>query len=148
MRDYHHGGCEWGPSTACGSRRRSPSGALPSLGAAGVTCDVCHNEAGPDLNRSFQMDGFANMSLLLNPSELKVGPFPFPVAVKDNFHVASNDSNKIAFLRAGAFCNTCHDVRVPNRELYGRRAQYEPRRAERELLPAGKFEHGVADWSL
>ncbi len=24
---------------------------------------------------------------------------------------------KIAFLRAGAFCNTCHDVRVPNRNL-------------------------------
>ncbi len=92
-------------------------GALPSLGAAGITCDFCHDENGPDLNRSFQMDGFGNTSLLLNPSELKVGPFPFPVAVKDNFHVASNDPNKIAFLRAGAFCNTCHDVRVPNRNL-------------------------------
>lgn len=92
-------------------------GALPSLGAAGITCDFCHDENGPDLNRSFQMDGFGNTSLLLNQTELKVGPFPFPVAVKNNFHVASNDANKIAFLRAGAFCNTCHDVRVPNQNF-------------------------------
>jgi peptidoglycan hydrolase-like protein with peptidoglycan-binding domain len=63
------------------------------------------------------MDGFGNTSLLLNQTDLKVGPFPMPVAVKNNFHVASNDSNKIAFLRAGAFCNACHDVRVPNRNL-------------------------------
>jgi hypothetical protein len=93
------------------------SGAMPSLGAAGITCDFCHDENGPDLNRSFQMDGFGNTSLLLNQTNLKVGPFPFPVAVKNNFHVASNDANKIAFLRAGAFCNACHDVRVPNRNL-------------------------------
>ena len=116
-RDYHlvdANGVQLLPSVPGGD---PPQGALPSLGAAGITCDVCHNEAGPDLNRSFQMDGFANASLLLNQSELKVGPFPFPVAVKGNFHVASNDSNKIAFLRAGAFCNACHDVRVPNRNL-------------------------------
>jgi len=94
-----------------------PSGAMPSLGAAGITCDFCHDENGPDLNRSFQMDGFGNTSLLLNQTDLKVGPFAFPVAVKNDFHVASNDPDKIAFLRAGAFCNTCHDVRVPNRNL-------------------------------
>jgi hypothetical protein len=94
-----------------------PSGAMPSLAAAGITCDFCHDENGPDLNRSFQMDGFGNTSLLLNQTDLKVGPFLHPVAVKNNFHVASNDPNKIAFLRAGAFCNTCHDVRVPNRNL-------------------------------
>ena len=94
-----------------------PTGAQPSLGAAGITCDFCHDENGPDLNRSFQMDGFGNTSLLLNQSALKVGPFLNPVAVKNNFHVASNDPDKIAFLRAGAFCNTCHDVRVPNRNL-------------------------------
>jgi hypothetical protein len=94
-----------------------PAGALPSLGAAGITCDFCHVENGPDLNRSFQMDGFGNNSLLLTQTELKVGPFPFPVAVKNGFHIVSNDPNKIAFLRAGAFCNTCHDVRVPNRNL-------------------------------
>ena len=63
------------------------------------------------------MDGFGNTSLLLNQTDLKVGPFLHPVAVKNNFHVASNDPDKIAFLRAGAFCNTCHDVRVPNRNL-------------------------------
>lgn len=94
-----------------------PAGALPSLGAAGITCDVCHDENGPDLNRSFQMDGFGNASLLFSQTDLKVGPFQFPVAVKNGFHTVSNDANKIAFLRAGAFCNTCHDVRVPNRNL-------------------------------
>ena len=94
-----------------------PTGAQPSLGAAGITCDFCHDVTGPDLSRSFQMDGFGNTSLLLSQTELKVGPFLFPVAVKNNFHVASNDPNRIAFLRAGAFCNACHDVRVPNRNL-------------------------------
>lgn len=90
-----------------------PSGAQPSLGAAGITCDFCHDENGPNLNRSFQHDGFGNTSLYLNPSKEKVGPFLFPVGVKNNFHVVSNDTNKIAFLRAGAFCNSCHDVRLP-----------------------------------
>ncbi len=94
-----------------------PPGTGPSLGAAGITCDFCHNEGGPDLNRSFQGDGFANMSLILNESIEKVGPFAQPVAVKDNFHVASNDQAKIDFLRSPAFCNACHDVRVPNNNL-------------------------------
>jgi hypothetical protein len=94
-----------------------PTGALPSLGAAGITCDYCHDENGPDLNRSFQMDGFANMSLLFNQSDAKVGPFSQPVAVKNDFHVASNNPDLVAFLTSGAFCNTCHDVRVPNRNL-------------------------------
>jgi hypothetical protein len=31
--------------------------------------------------------------------------------------VVSNDQNLIGFLRAGAFCNACHDVRVPRRNL-------------------------------
>lgn len=94
-----------------------PSGAQPSLGAAGITCDFCHDEAGPDLNRSFQMDGFANTSLLLNQTILKTGPFSDPVAVKNNFHVANRNPSDIAFLTNGSFCNTCHDVRVPNRNL-------------------------------
>jgi hypothetical protein len=91
----------------------APAGAQASLGASGVTCDVCHNVAGADLNRSFQHDGFANTSLLLNESMEKVGPFPFPVEPKGGFHVASADSDKIAFLRSPALCNGCHDVRVP-----------------------------------
>jgi hypothetical protein len=91
----------------------APDGAKPSLGAAGITCDVCHNVAGPDLNRSFQHDGFANTSLLLSESMEKVGPFPFPVLPKGGFHVASADANKVAFLRSPALCNSCHDVRVP-----------------------------------
>jgi hypothetical protein len=90
-----------------------PAGAQPSLGASGITCDVCHNVAGPDLNRSFQHDAFANTSLLFNHSMEKVGPFPFPVAPKGNFHVPSNDQSKIDLLRSSAFCNACHDVRVP-----------------------------------
>jgi hypothetical protein len=91
----------------------APAGSGPSLGAKGITCDLCHNLGGADLNRSFRQDGFANMSILVNHTIEKVGPFPFPVAVKDNFHVASNDNTKISFLRSGAFCNACHDVRVP-----------------------------------
>jgi hypothetical protein len=94
-----------------------PGGVQPSIGAAGITCDFCHDQNGPNLERSFQHDGFGNTSLYLNQSKEKVGPFLFPVGVKNNFHVASNDTNKIAFLRAGAFCNSCHDVRLPNNNL-------------------------------
>ncbi len=94
-----------------------PAGAMPSLGAAGITCDFCHDEAGPDINRSFGMDGLGNTSLLLNQTDLKTGPFLFPVAVKNNFHVANNNPTQIAFLRSGAFCNTCHNVYVPNLNL-------------------------------
>jgi hypothetical protein len=90
-----------------------PQGSLPSLGAASVTCDSCHDEAGPDLKRSLQGDGFGNMSLLLNQSIEKVGPFLLPVAVKDGFHVASNDPDKISYLTSSQFCAACHDVRVP-----------------------------------
>jgi hypothetical protein len=90
-----------------------PAGAVRSLAGAGITCDVCHNMAGADLDRSFQQDGFANMSLLLNESMMKVGPFTFPVMPKGGFHVASNDPAKMSLLRSAAFCNSCHDVRVP-----------------------------------
>jgi len=90
----------------------APPGAKPSLGAAGITCDVCHNVMGPNLDHSFQADGFANMSLKLFNSISKVGPFLFPVAAKGDFHVASSDPQRIAFLRSGNFCNACHDVRV------------------------------------
>jgi hypothetical protein len=94
-----------------------PAGSSASLGAGGITCDFCHNTTGPDLTRSFQMDGFANMSLLLGESVEKTGPFTQPVAVKGNFHVATADPARIDFLRSSAFCNTCHDVRVPNNNL-------------------------------
>ncbi|HEY3153611.1 MAG TPA: hypothetical protein VGK65_18275 [Candidatus Binatia bacterium] len=90
----------------------APQGARPSMGAAGITCDVCHNVMGPHLERSFQHDGFANMSLRIQNSIDKVGPFLFPAAVKGSFHVASRDPDRIAFLRSGNFCNGCHDVRV------------------------------------
>jgi len=90
-----------------------PAGATRSLAGAGITCDVCHNIGGADLNRSFQQDGFANMSLSLNHSLEKVGPFSFPVLPKGGFHVASNDQAKISLLRSAALCNSCHDVRVP-----------------------------------
>jgi hypothetical protein len=83
------------------------------LSTTGITCDSCHNVAGPDLNRSFQHDGFGNMSLLLNNTREKVGQFSFPVAVNGAFHVASNDPAKINYLNNAAFCNACHDVRVP-----------------------------------
>ena len=113
LRDYHlvdAQGHQILPDTPGGP---APAGAQPSLGAAGVTCDLCHNLAGPDLNRSFQHDGFANTSILFNHTVEKVGPFQFPVAVKGLFHVASNDQSKMSFLRSSALCNSCHDVRVP-----------------------------------
>ncbi len=113
LRDYHMvdaNGNQILPATPGGA---PPPGAQPSLGASGISCDFCHNEAGADLNRSFLRDGFGNASILLNMSEEKVGPFPFPVGVKNNFHVSSNDQSKISFLVSGAFCNTCHDVRLP-----------------------------------
>jgi hypothetical protein len=83
------------------------------LSTTGITCDSCHDVAGPDLNRSFQGDGFANMSLLLNASMEKVGQFTSPVGVNGEFHVASNDKAKMDYLSNSAFCNACHDVRVP-----------------------------------
>ncbi len=113
LRDYHlvdSSGRQILPADLGGP---PPAGAQPSLGAAGITCDVCHNVTGPDLNRSLQHDGFANMSLTLLPSIDKVGPFLFPVTPKNEFHVASQDPDRIAFLRASALCNSCHDVRVP-----------------------------------
>jgi hypothetical protein len=117
LRDYHlvdSSGAQILPPVIGGY---PPAGSQPSLGAAGITCDVCHNEGGPDINRSFQQDGFANMSLILNQSEEKVGPFLQPVAVKGDFHVASNDQAKIDYLRSPNFCAACHDVRVPNNNL-------------------------------
>lgn len=113
MRDYHifdSNGTQLLPPTIGGY---PPAGSVPSPGAAGISCDFCHNEGGPDLVRSFQKDGFANTSLILNSSIEKVGPFAFPVAPKGNFHVVSNDQSKISFLTSPAFCNSCHDVRLP-----------------------------------
>jgi len=113
LRDYHlvdSNGNQILPATIGGD---PPAGSGPSQGAFGITCDMCHNLQGPDLDRSFQGDGFANNSIDFNHTIEKVGPFSQPVAVKGNFHVSSNDPDKIAFLRSPAFCNGCHDVRVP-----------------------------------
>ncbi|MBI4473670.1 MAG: hypothetical protein HY646_13465 [Acidobacteria bacterium] len=113
LRDYHlvdGGGRQILPTEPGGD---PPPGSHPSLGAAGITCDTCHNVAGPDLSRSFQRDGFANVSIEFFGSISKVGPFLFPVAVKGNFHTASQDPERIAYLRSSTLCNGCHDVRVP-----------------------------------
>jgi hypothetical protein len=90
-----------------------PPGALPSLGAAGITCETCHNSFGPDMTRSLHNDGFANTSLLITGTVDKVGPFQFPLTPKGQFHTATRDPNRIGYLRSGLFCNGCHDVRVP-----------------------------------
>jgi len=83
------------------------------LSTTGITCDSCHDVAGPDLNRSLQGDGFANMAMKLNLTTEKVGQFTGAVQVSENFHIASNDPNKINYINNSAFCNACHDVRVP-----------------------------------
>lgn len=113
LRDYHLvdvNGNQVLPATIGGP---PPPGSGPSLGASGITCDMCHNLQGPDLQRSVQGDGFADASIDFNHTIEKVGPFTQPVEVKGNFHVSSNNPDKIAFLRSPAFCNGCHDVRVP-----------------------------------
>ena len=113
LRDYHmvdSAGNQVLPATIGG---QPPPGALPSPGTAGISCDFCHNENGPDFNRTFQHDGFGNMGMLLNESIEKVGPFANAVNVKNQFHVASKNQAKIDYLKSGAFCNACHDVRLP-----------------------------------
>lgn len=113
LRDYHmvdSSGNQVLPATIGGP---VPPGALPSPGTAGISCDLCHNVGGPDMVRSFKGDGFANTSLIVNSSIEKVGPFTQPVNVKNQFHVSSNDPDKIAFIKSSAFCNACHDVRLP-----------------------------------
>lgn len=114
LRDYHFVDAATGKQVIPEKIGDSvPAGTKPSLSTAGVSCDFCHNVGGPDLNRSFKRDSFANTSLIINGTIEKVGPFPFPVSVKNQFHVSSNDQNKISFLRSSAFCNACHDVRLP-----------------------------------
>ncbi|HME10892.1 MAG TPA: hypothetical protein VKG25_27800 [Bryobacteraceae bacterium] len=113
LRDYHFvdaSGNQVLPATIGGD---PPPGATPSIGANAIHCDICHNIGGADLSRSLQADGIGNNSVLFNHTVEKVGPFLQPVAVKGDFHVASNNPEKIAFLRSSAFCNACHDVRVP-----------------------------------
>jgi hypothetical protein len=83
------------------------------LSTTGITCDSCHDVSGPDLNRSFQHDGFANMSMVLTNSIEKAGQFTGAMAVSGAFHIASTDPNKIDYINNSAFCNACHDVRVP-----------------------------------
>ena len=113
LRDYHlvdSNGNQILPSTIGGD---PPAGSGPSLGAAGITCDMCHNVQGPDLQRSLQGDGFANNSIDFKHTIEKVGPFLGPVTPKGFFHASSNETNRISYLRSAAFCNSCHDVRVP-----------------------------------
>jgi len=83
------------------------------ISSTGINCDACHDVAGPDLNRTFQHDGFGNMGMLLVNSVEKVGQFSQAVEVSEDFHVASTDPNKINYLNNSAFCNACHDVRIP-----------------------------------
>jgi hypothetical protein len=90
-----------------------PDGSGPTLSAQGISCDTCHDIDGPDLNRSLMRDGFGDMSLLLTTTIEKVGQFQFGVEPSHNFHVPSNNPDKINFLNNSAFCNTCHDVRIP-----------------------------------
>lgn len=96
-----------------------PPGALPSLGAASITCDHCHNIQGPDHARSLQNDGFANTAHIfdirgIDLMSIKTGPFSNPVPVRGTFHVASSNPDNINYIRSSLFCNSCHDVRPPN----------------------------------
>ena len=109
-----------------------PPGALPSLGAQGISCDHCHNVQGPDTERTTRLDGYANMGHKLEFTNIKVGPFDDPVIIGplpevDNplvppsdlahFHAASGNASKIGYIRSADFCNACHDVRLPITDL-------------------------------
>jgi len=148
LRDYHLVDSSGNQVLAATIGGDPPPGSGPSLGAAGITCDLCHNLGGTDISRSFQGDGFANNSILFNHTIEKVGPFSQPVAVKDNFHVASNDQTKISFLRSGAFCNACHDVRVPLA------SPGDLQHAEHDINPGGqnvtyyRLENLSSEWQL
>ena len=83
------------------------------ISSTGINCDACHDVAGPDLNRTFQHDGFGNMGMLLVNSIEKVGQFSQAAEVSGDFHVASINPDKINYLNNSAFCNACHDVRIP-----------------------------------
>ncbi len=113
LRDYHLVDGQGNQVLAPQIGGPPPPGSLPSLAAAGISCDICHNVSGPDLTRSVHGDGFANVSLKVDHTIEKIGPFAQAVQVKDGFHVASTNPDKIAFIRSSAFCNSCHDVRVP-----------------------------------
>jgi hypothetical protein len=127
LRDYHLRDAEGRqvlPETPGGL---PPPGARPSLGAHGVSCDVCHTTVAPDVLRSPSRDGVANGALELRLSRVKVGPFadalpvgPLPgVGDPDGmpFHFSSTDPQSIDYLRSSLFCNACHDVRLPTRNL-------------------------------
>ncbi len=95
-----------------------PAGARTSLAGYGVNCDFCHNLAGaPDFNRSLQGDGFANASLQLVFSNIKVGPFKGAFPVRDNFHASTSRDERINYVRSAMLCNACHDVRVPTPDI-------------------------------
>lgn len=95
-------------------------GANRNLTGASISCDMCHNTAGPDLERSLLKDGIANIGQEFSLSSAKVGSFFQAKQVKDNFHQSSTDTSKINYLRSSAFCNSCHDVRIPTRDVLTR----------------------------
>ena len=125
LRDYHfvsgdecepfgmkgRDGCEQVMPAQPGSL--PPPDAVPSLGAAGITCDHCHNISAPDHPRSLQGDGFANIAHFFELTNIKIGPFTNPVPIKDGFHFGSSNQDNIDYIRSNTFCNSCHDVRVP-----------------------------------
>jgi hypothetical protein len=113
LRDYHFVDSAGKQVIPAKVGDMGPVGSLPSPSTAGISCDFCHNVTGPDINRSFKRDGFANASVNIASTIEKIGPFAFPVNAKDQFHVSSNDPTKISFIRSSAFCNACHDVRLP-----------------------------------
>ena len=113
LRDYHYvdsNGKQILPADISGP---PPAGASPSLGAAGITCDVCHNIQAPDLDRSPRRDGLANNSIEYFNSASKVGSLTFAAPVKDQFHVSSRNESRRGYLQSSDFCGGCHDVRVP-----------------------------------
>lgn len=116
---------------------KQPGGLVPNgqrnLNGAGISCDTCHNTAGPDLTRTYLKDGLGNIGMKFDLSTAKVGPFFQAQQVKDNFHQSSSDSAKVNYIRSSDFCNSCHDVRIPTRDFLTR--EVDPGSAEVRWVP-------------
>jgi hypothetical protein len=78
------------------------------IGRMGLSCDLCHQVSGPDVERNLVGDlgdGISNNAVTIVQSIEKFGPFGD--AEPNPYHVSTNSN----FLRSSDFCGGCHDVR-------------------------------------
>jgi hypothetical protein len=81
------------------------------VGRHGLSCDVCHQVAHANFDASPLGDGISNASFVMQPGDLKFGPFEDPMV--SPFH----DAQKSEYLRSAEFCGSCHDVRLDDDDV-------------------------------